>query len=251
MKKFLSMLMAVAMVATMGISALASSGGSGSSQSQVWDGSLSAAGSVALPEIDVVCSAPSTGAKLFVNPYQFELKTDTAEALTLAEDGETGTDRPDTKSGAVFSPTYVLFNKTAIALDVYVNGKAEVKSPSTMTIAKADVLPDSTKKEVCIYAHFGAVTLEDASSLTTTVKTFTPGTDASTKFMLGAAEAKEAQKVATLAKSTAEAFSAVGFEFDGSAAKDPKEAWVEADKVDVSLVITFKPAATTSSGSGT
>jgi hypothetical protein len=225
------MVLAIAMMASLGLNVFAA------------DPDLTATGSISIPTIDVaVCGVPEGGAKIFVNPYGFELKLTDATALTIGEQAAEGT----TTTNKVFSPTYWLENNTVMALDVYVNGVATINSGSTMTLAKLPLTADSTKKEALIYCAFGTATIANgaAGAFTPTTPTFnaeTPGSN----FLIGIVEAKTPQKVGTLAGSeSADAKANIAFQFQGSAVAEPKEAWdTTKDGISVNLFFTYKPAA--------
>lgn len=244
MKKLLSLIMAIAMMATMTVTVFADDDPPAAEPAD--PNAMEASGTVQIPDIDVsICGVPATGATLFINPYGFELKLATADIKTIAEiEDET----INTTTDKVFSPTYYLENNTTLALDVYVNGHATVKTGSTMTLAKDALDPASTKKEALVYVTFGDTTVDRTASPVVAAALTPPATFSAASpgnnFLLGLADAKVSQKVGSLAASTdADNKAVYGFQFAGNAVSDPKEAWADTDGIDVSLVFSYKPAA--------
>lgn len=237
MKRLFSLLMALAMMATLSVSVFADDP----------TPNFEAEGTVQLPTIDVTYAGGD--GKVFVNPFGYPMAFDDAAQAEIQATDAAATTYSEAiasthTSDKVFSPTYWIENNTTLPLAVYVNGKA---TPSTgVTLATATVPANSTKKEVFLYATFKKVGTDEGCATWSSDKVvhFTPSTYSKNdkfNFVLASGYAKTEQFVINLPASTSQANKGkIAFQFTGSAAPNPTTPWGEGDTVDVALAFSYK-----------
>jgi len=262
-KKFLSILMALAMAFSVCVSAFAAAsedltgivqGTTTGTENDLGNTQFTATATVTIPDIEVV--VPSTGT-LFINPMGFELVVMKGEAAT--GDDKSSTDIM-TSSEQIISPAYVIENKSPMKLQVLANPLATVTTGTT-TIASTAALTESTKNEVFIYAQFDQVdntvtsfAIEDITPASKVAYTADGANAAKTQgFVAVPSKAlKDAVEVGNIV--AADNDNGSGFmtmQFFGACAGAPKADWDETTSLTVAVAFTFKPIATPPASSGT
>jgi len=244
-KKFLSMVLALAMIFTLSVSVFAE----GEQAAATNDKEFKADATVVIPAIDV--TVPTTG-EIFINPMGFTLNvsgTNKGKTATAAE--ASASDAAVTTSDSqVASPIYYIKNSSPMNLEVSVSPLATVDAGAkALSIASTSDLSASTKNEVFIYALFVDEENED-----TTVNGFDPNmldvTPAYTKdgengaVAVPAKALKEPVVVGTVLKISDDNTpvpGAMSMRFFGSCSAQPKTDWNNGDKVSVTMTFTFKP----------
>jgi hypothetical protein len=230
-KKFLSMVLALAMIFTLCVSAFAEDPD---------PNEFKATATVKIPSISV--TVPAT-APLFINPMGFEVKIADGSAAGSEDEANTKT------SSKIVSPLFIIKNASPMKLDVNVIGSVTPDSTNkALAIATAPIAADDTKNSVFIYAQFGAVNGDDGEeTFATAPGTYTAPQDTATTFPQLALTTKAPTKpvnVGTILKATDDTTpSKLGFQFLGGCTANPKADWNAGDKVDVSMIFSFKPSA--------
>jgi len=226
-KKFLSMVLALAMIFTLCVSAFADDPD---------PNEFSATATVKIPSISV--TVPSTQ-PLFINPMGFEVKI--ADGTAAGADDEANTKT----SNKIVSPVFIISNASPMKLDVNVIASA---TPATtnkaLTLATAPIATDDTKNSVFIYAQFGEVSGDDGEeTLASASSSYTAPADSATTFPQLALTTKAPTKpvnVGTVAKGGDDP-AKFGFQFLGDCTANPKLDWNAGDSVDVKMIFSFKP----------
>jgi len=222
-KKFLSMVLALAMIFTLCVSAFA-------------DDEFKATATVKIPSITV--TVPQTGT-LFINPMGFTVKIADGEAASNDDEANTKT------NSKIVSPIYTISNGSPMKLDVNVIGSVTPDSANkALTIATAPISSDDTKNSVFIYTQFGAVTGDDGEeTFSPAPAAYTVPADSATTFPQLALTTKvptKAVNVGTVAAGGDDP-AKFGFQFLGDCTANPKLDWNAGDKVEVNLIFSFKP----------
>jgi hypothetical protein len=241
-KKFLSLILALAMIFSMSVSVFAGA------DPDLGNTQFTATATVKVPSINV--KVPSTAGAIFINPMGFALKIDSGAAATAAEKAN-DTDGTAISSEKVISPIYTIKNESPMKLDVLVNAVATIATegadvPKALAVASAPIATDSTKNEVFIYAQFDAPTtaVDSSYEATMTKVAYNATTPASNHLVVPAKAVKENTKVGTMVEAGDDTFGVMNFQFFGDCNPNAKLEWETGDKLTVSMTFTFKPAVT-------
>jgi len=230
-KKFISLVLALAMVFSMSVSVFASGGAAATPAAD--PNTFTATAEVKIPPISV--TVPSTQ-PLFINPMGFSVNiADGSAAAADATEGIT--------SNKVVSPVFEISNASPMKLDVGVIASAGTVSLAagstatapTMSIASAPIADGDTKNSVFIYANFGTpdndgvlaevpYDAEKAATLAVTPKA-----------------PKDPTIVGTVNPGDGTDPTVFGFQFLGDCNANAKNEWTPGEKVTVTLVFSFKP----------
>lgn len=240
-KKFLAMIMALAMMFSLCVGAFADD----PAPSNNFEGT-------ATVQIPTIAVSVTNSATLFINPMGFKVKLDgTAAAVTDAD--------ADTTTSKIVSPVNPIVNNSPMQLSVGVIGSVTPKEGNVaLAINPTPIAADDTKNSVFIYANFGVPTYTAAVEASGD----TPATPE--KYVLASAN-YNADTPATLALTTkapttpvvvgnvaAATVSGTGddavttpgryaFQFLGDCNPNAKNDWNAGDQVTVNLAFTFKP----------
>jgi hypothetical protein len=243
-KKFFSLVLALAMIFTMSISAFAGTSTTPANE-------FNATATVKMPTISV--TLPTSPGALFINPMGFK--------LVVKDSSSSNAKAPGTAAGAadaantditlsdekVISPSYPIYNSTPMDLDVYVNPVATLTGTPTALAIASDYpfATDSTKNEVFIYAQFNPENAtKDPSSYVPSVTKTTFAKDTEGLLAIPAKAVKDPTKVGTIIKATGdEALGAMAMTFFGDCNSNAKLEWVDSEALTVTMTFTFKPAA--------
>jgi hypothetical protein len=258
-KKFLAMLMALAMMCSLCAGVFAADDPA--------DGNTNFSGNaeVKVPALSV--SVPTT-ATVFINPMGFKVALDG----TLAS-AELASDASKVTSSKIVSPIIPIINNTPMELSVGVIGSVTPKEGNVaLAVSPTPIAADDTKNTVFVYALFGEPDYTPANttatppvaekyswpnSLTTTYNATTPADNTlalttkapTTPVVVGNIDAA----TYTAATDSAAAKTEPGrfaFQFLGDCNANAKNAWNPSDAVTVALAFTFKPATDTAAAAG-
>lgn len=229
MKKMTSVLLALVMIFALAVTAFAEDAD---------PNKVPIAGETVAPKITVTMP---TGVTLGLNPYKMKYAGSTA--FFKNEKG---------KQDQIISPIAVIENKSDVKLDVcaVVTATPTTGVSLVQTASAAATSDDNTAKTVYLTVQLGeaadktgsgwkastapaeAVFTEEGEVLygkdgTDVIDTDTPASGTMKAVSIDATDGKTANYI--------------GFKFGGAAAEAPNDAWVEADKIDVSIVFTFNP----------
>lgn len=234
-KKLFSLIMAMAMIASLGISAFASGGGSGSGGANVTgtgsrDGTVALTGAMALPSVKV--TIPTSG-KAILNPYKMK--------VAKAGDSTDASDADDAIDDQVLSTSYEIKNETLAPMKVGVKITA---TPSTgVELATKACTGKETTKSVFMFAEmmYTGTQVSDVASLE---DKWTAPADVNDKCypqIIASTEEKTNASFFTVPAATASAANYLYWTLRGNAATAPDEAWAATDKIDASVVFSFTP----------
>jgi hypothetical protein len=256
-KKFLAMLMALAMMFSLCAGAFAADDPA--------DGNTNFSGNAEVKVPALKVSVP-TSATVFINPMGFKVTLD--GQLASAEDASDATKVTESK---IVSPIIPIINNTPMELSVGVIGSVTPKEGNVaLAISPTPITADDTKNTVFVYALFDEPTYTPAveanpsatppvaaqaekyswpESVTTTYNSTTPADNTlalttkapTTPVVVGSIDAATytAATESTPAKTTPGRFA---FQFLGDCNSNAKSAWNPSDAVTVALAFTFKPA---------
>jgi len=236
MKKFTSLVLALAMILSMSVSVFAADPADPNEGNLEFEGTAT----VKIPAIKV--SVPKS-ATLFINPMGFEVAIATGDAATGEEEAYLKT------NNQIVSPVNVIKNSSPMKLSVGVIGSIALAEGNTGGLALASAYPfssEDTKNSIFVYANFGTPSGDDGAETLTAVPYSAPAADAASVPQL-ALTAKAPAKPVTVGeinKSTSDPVK-FAFQFLGACNPNAKNDWTGGDKVTVKLAFTFKPVAET------
>lgn len=232
-KKLFSLVMAVAMIASLAIPALASD----NTQTVTGKGSQSApvslAGAMALPAVNV--TMPKSG-NTILNPYKMQVKN-----TATINNNDVETDATNFITDQVLSARQVITNKTAAPLNV---GIAITATPSDgVVMATAPCTGKETTKSVFMFAE-AQYSAANATAPTTTSLTWTEPGKVNAKcypqIVAGTSEASNANFFVLPAASDTTPNYLV-WTLSGNTATAPDGGWASTDKVTTAVTFTFTP----------
>lgn len=244
-KKFLAMLMALAMMFSLCVGAFADDPAPApAADPNAFQGTAT----VQIPTIAVSVTNTAT---LFINPMGFKVKLADGSAAAVTDEEET------TTTSKIVSPVNPIVNNSPMQLSVGVIGSITPKETNVaLALSPTPIAADDTKNSVFIYANFGVPTYTAADDTATP-----PVTE---KYVLAAAD-YSADTATTLALTNkapttpvvvgniaAATVSGTGdsavttpgryaFQFLGECNPNAKNAWNSGDQLTVNLAFTFKP----------
>jgi hypothetical protein len=235
-KKFLSMLLALAMILSMGVSVFAA-------DEDPNEGNLSFEGTatVKIPAIKV--SVPKT-ATLFINPMGFEVNIASGDAATSDDEDYAKT------SNQIVSPVNIIKNSSPMKLSVGVIGSVTPADTNTaLALSATPIGSDDTKNTVFIYANFGTPTGDDGEEVLAAVDYAAPAENATSVPQLALTNKAPSKpiNVGTINAGGDDA-TKFAFQFLGECNPNAKNDWNNGDKVTVNLAFTFKPVVEVAGG---